>query len=361
MDTQNKTRLLQVKRFVDNNIKIFVICQTQDTIVEDLAKELQEFNPSFVVSNSLNSIDKIFSKNKFNAIITFAKDLDYNIILDAIQDSEFNYACPVFVIGNELEDFRIINVEEQNIYSDFKRKLLRTLYIQNKQIHQVSNREKFLAITTHDLKTPINSAITVLKLLLGGGFGEISPEQYELFVNMLNSNYFMKQLVENILCNDKIKNNKLEIYKKEANLDETINEAIKLTENITASKQQKIIYKNTAKDSNAEYDFLEIKRVIMNLISNASDYSPEKTNIEVNLFDDTNFLYVSVIDNGKGLDAELLHNIFDPHVTYAKKYNKIGSGLGLYISKKIIDAHNGIIKFENENNKGAKITFSIPK
>ncbi len=111
----------------------------------------------------------------------------------------------------------------------------------------------------------------------------------------------------------------------------------------------------------APIDFVEIKRVVNNLIANASEYSPLGGRIVLRLFETKNEICLSVQDFGKGMNLTEQKDIFSHYISYAKKYKKVGSGLGLYITKKIIDAHNGKIKVDSKPNHGTTITILLPK
>lgn len=227
---------------------------------------------------------------------------------------------------------------------------------------KINNNDKdlFLATVAHDFKTPINAEINALKLLLNNSFGNLGGEQKEILKDILNSTFFLKDLVENVLCKNKIEQNKISLLKQTCSLNALAKLCIENLEYILRPKKQKIILKNCAENIKIKIDILEIKRVINNLISNASQYAPENSNIILEVISQKEMAGISVQDFGNGIPLEKQKEIFSKFVSYAKEYNHLGCGLGLYISKKIIEAHNGIINVESKINMGTKITILLP-
>ncbi len=96
------------------------------------------------------------------------------------------------------------------------------------------------------------------------------------------------------------------------------------------------------------------------MIANASEYSPEGGKILIEVFENGSEIGFYVQDYGKGIDLVNQQDVFLQYMTFAKKYKKVGSGLGLYITKRIIEAHNGEINLESKLGEGTKITVTLP-
>lgn len=223
-----------------------------------------------------------------------------------------------------------------------------------------SAKESFLATVAHDLKTPIYSEINALNLLLNENFGELKETQQEIIGDILDSTKFMKNMVENLLCKNKIENNKITISKQVYSLQEVVKNCVELTKYILNQKCQKIEVKCNVDNTLLPFDFLEMTRVVNNLIANASEYSPTGGKILIEIFEKANKIGLYVQDFGKGIDLEEQKDIFSKYASYAKKYKKVGSGLGLYITKEIIELHGGEIMLESKVGSGTKVTFLLP-
>jgi two-component system, sensor histidine kinase and response regulator len=242
-----------------------------------------------------------------------------------------------------------------------KSQIFNILKTQKAQENINSSKETFLATVAHDLKTPINAEINALKLLLNNAFGELDKEQQEIVEDILYSTKFMKDLVENILCKNKIESSKNTLSKQVYSINETVEHCIELTKYLLKPKQQKIEFESNIDNPLLPIDFTEIKRAINNLIINASEYSLKGGKISIKVFCKNNFIGLSVQDFGKGIDKKEQKEIFAKYISFAKKYKKVGSGLGLYITKKIIEAHDGKINLESKIGYGTKITIFLPR
>lgn len=286
-----------------------------------------------------------------------------------IKDSAQNKNTPIIFISalsdthNKMKGYNLgsfayiekpfdINLIKTQIYNILKNQKAREMV--------TSDKENFLATIAHDLKTPINAGINALNLLLDKNLGGLEDNQHEIVSDILNSTKFMKDMVENILCKDKIEGDRINLAKNIYSLNELIEHCIEITKYITIPRNQKIEFKCSMPDTFVEMDFLEVKRAVHNLIANASEYSPEGGKILIEVFKDGNDIGFYVQDFGKGIDLINQQDVFLQYMTSAKKYKKVGSGLGLYITKRIIEAHDGKITLKSKLNEGTKITVTLP-
>ena len=223
-----------------------------------------------------------------------------------------------------------------------------------------SNKEAFLATVAHDLKTPISAGINALNLLLGEQLGELEEDQHEIIEDILNSTKFMQDMVENILCKNRIEFNNINLSKQICSLEGLVKSSIELTKYVLEQKKQSIQFECDLDNTLIPLDFLEMQRVIHNLIANSSEYSAQGGKIVIKIFKTNTKTGFSVQDFGKGIDLKNHDDVFLQYMSFAKKEKRIGSGLGLYISKKIVEAHNGEIALESKLGFGTKITVSLP-
>jgi len=223
-----------------------------------------------------------------------------------------------------------------------------------------SSKEAFLATVAHDLKTPISAGINALNLLLNENLGELEENQHELVEDILNSTKFMKDMVENILCKNKIECNNISLSKKVYSLQELFNHCVELTKYILEQKNQSIQLECNLKNTLVPFDFLEMKRVVHNLIANSSEHSPNGSKIHIKIFETNKKMGFYIQDFGKGIDLKNQEDVFLQYMSFAQKNKRVGSGLGLYISKRIIEAHDGEITLESKIGYGTKITVLLP-
>ena len=222
-------------------------------------------------------------------------------------------------------------------------------------------KETFIATLTHDLKSPIRAEQTVLSQLLNEKFGALNDVQKEIIAEIVNSRDYTRRMIDNLLTRYKASSQNIEITPELSSYKDIISRSIKELEPIINEKKQEIYVTYKAKIDMFEFAPTEIKRVLLNLISNASEYTPKYGKIEVNVYEKDNNIITEVSDTGYGIDKNDIEHIFDRNVTLAKKYRKVGSGLGLYISKTLINAHGGHISVKSRVKEGSKFTFSLPK
>lgn len=120
------------------------------------------------------------------------------------------------------------------------------------------------------------------------------------------------------------------------------------------------IYFTPSRDIKVTADRMQLERVIKNLISNAISHSNTKDRIDITTGEIPGFTTISVIDYGQGIPAKELKLIFNKYYSAAKKFRKIGTGLGLYLSQQIIKSHGGEITVESEENVRTEFCVKLP-
>lgn len=221
-------------------------------------------------------------------------------------------------------------------------------------------RDQFIETLTHDLKTPVRAEKRALELLYEGSFGELTKDQKDIIKEILNSSRYMMRMTNNILTKYKLDNGKYKIFKRSYSIKQTLQSCLDNLKYMFETENQTIKIISELKNEIFDYDERELKRVLVNLIANASEYSPNGSNIVITLTQDEHHLKFSIKDEGPGISAEQLKVIFDENNTFKPRFKKVGSGLGLYITKKIMEAHNGNIIVKSQPPDGSTFTLLIP-
>lgn len=235
-------------------------------------------------------------------------------------------------------------------------------------------RDDFVSTLTHDLRTPLLAAIQTLGFFADGSLGDLSSRQQELIAMLIQSNRELLGLV-NVL---------LEVYKYESGRQKLILDTVDLAELIGGIVQELDALANNRGQSlklafadNAAPDTLklrgdkqELKRVFVNLIGNAINFTPKEGAIRVTLniqaLDPENgkpgkrHIEVCVADNGRGIPAQDIPLLFQRFSQGTSKQRSSGSGLGLYLSRQIVEAHHGTIWVESEEGKGSRFFVTLP-
>lgn len=222
-----------------------------------------------------------------------------------------------------------------------------------------SLKEDFVATLTHDLKVPIIAETNMIELFLNESFGKISEKQELALKNMQSSNKELLDLVQIVLETYKIKDNNIRLYKENIMLKGFIEEIIAEMQPI-AIKTKNTLKFILPRDIRVIADRIQLKRVIKNLISNAISYGEPSSAIEITIGEIPKFIVISVKDYGAGISESDINKIFNKYYSAAKKFRKIGTGLGLYLSREIINAHGGELSVESIEGEFTQFTIKIP-
>ena len=221
-------------------------------------------------------------------------------------------------------------------------------------------KEDFVATLTHDLKVPIVAEANILNFLIDGKFGEINDKQKVALLNMKSSNEELIDLVQIVLETYKIKETGIPLLKENIKLNEFLTDIVNEVQPIAANSGLVINFTPTEKNLTVSADVMQLKRVVKNLIKNAITHRNKKKDIDIKTGEISGFVTISVIDYGQGLPEEELKLIFNKYYSAAKKFRKIGTGLGLYLSQQIAKSHGGEITVQSEENVRTEFCIKLP-
>ena len=214
-------------------------------------------------------------------------------------------------------------------------------------------RETFVATLTHDLKTPTIAQIKALDLLLNDHMGPLNDEQRELLLLTKDSCNFMYDMLSTLLTTYKYENGDYVLNYEKCNLITITEEVINELESIIKEKNITIRINKEGNNFDVNCDRMQIKRVITNILGDGISYAYNDTEILVSVNQNGNNVGVEIKNKSAYINPETMENLFKKYVSHAAKFNKVGFGLGLYLSKQIIDAHKGKIyakSFEDNHN-----------
>lgn len=221
-------------------------------------------------------------------------------------------------------------------------------------------RDDFIATLTHDLRTPLLAAIQTLKFFIDGSLGELKEQQKVLLSTMLQSNEDLLGLVNALLEVYRFESGKLSLCKTVFNIKDLIKQCYDELEPLSQKKEISFELQCDFDDEILiDADRAEIKRVITNLCGNAINYTNKGGKIEIIAKIVSNGLLFSVVDNGNGIPKEDIPNLFMRFSQGTGKKRSTGTGLGLYLSRQIIEAHGGKIWVESKVNKGSEFSFLL--
>ncbi|MFQ6025764.1 MAG: sensor histidine kinase, partial [Nitrosopumilaceae archaeon] len=223
-------------------------------------------------------------------------------------------------------------------------------------------KDEFLAMITHELKTPLVPIQGYADLLLSGHLGDITGKQKERLEIIKSSSGSLLQLITDLLDAQKLELGQLRMKKEKTNIKTTIEKALETM--MPEAKENSIeLTHNATKDVSIPHDPERIIQVLTNLIKNSlKAVKPKTGKIEVLVVNSPKAIKIAVKDNGVGVPAELIGKIFRKfyQVDSSLTREKGGSGLGLSICKGIVEGHGGKISAKNNSTGGATFTFTIP-
>jgi len=229
-------------------------------------------------------------------------------------------------------------------------------------------QKNFLNIAVHELKTPITSLYGASQLLLEY-YNDNKFEHISVFKDLLeiikNSSERLINLVANLLDISKLESSNFNIERREDNLISLIKTCLKEVRYLI-DKKNLTVSTILPKQLIIKIDTQKIERVIINLLSNAIKFTPPNGKIEIKIQILDNYALFTIKDSGIGLTKNQLQKVFEKFPEIDKSNNLFdikmhGSGLGLHISKEIINLHDGEIFAESEGlNRGATFAFKLP-
>ena len=310
-------------------------------------EELKEANDSLLASNgALKS--KIKELNKSN---------------NALLESDNNLGLVIKELAETNEKFAKVNKELAAVNKE--------LALANEQIKQNGNMQiEFINIASHELRTPIQPILGLTQIILS----KIKDtEQIELLDTVIRNAKRLKQLTDDIFDVTRIESRSLKLNKEQFDLNEQIKTAINDIKNQISIRYNnnavKLTFETERKEGNGVFikaDKIRIYEVVSNLLKNAIKFTKEGT-ISITTEEKKKKkktgkggeVIVKIKDTGIGMPSNILPNLFSKFVTGSPF--KRGIGLGLFISKSIIEAHGGRIWAQNNpDGKGATFYFSLP-
>jgi two-component system, sensor histidine kinase and response regulator len=224
-------------------------------------------------------------------------------------------------------------------------------------------REDFVSRLTHDLRTPLVAADRSLNLFQEGAFGDISPEMQDMLTVMIRSNKNLLHMVNTIL----------EVYRHDAGrktmsfepckLPDLVEEVVQELTPLAQERGLQIVIDFADQASTIAADCMEIRRLLTNLLGNAIKFT-DRGLITIRLSETSpsaaksSMAVIEVEDTGAGISLEDQATLFDRF--RQGNHKRSGSGLGMYLSRRIVEAHNGTIVVKSELGRGSLFIVQLP-
>lgn len=223
-------------------------------------------------------------------------------------------------------------------------------------------KTEFVSISAHQLRTPLSAIKWTLRMLLDGDLGKITNEQREFLEKTYYSNERMIKLINDLLNVTRIEEGRF-IYKKTlVDLKEIVDEIVQNYQDEILRRKIKLKYEKPKEKFQVFVDREKLSLAVQNLIDNAVRYTPQEGTIEIKIEKEKKEVLFKIKDSGIGIPEDQKERIFQKffRAANAMKFVTEGTGLGLFITKNIIETHGGKIWFDSQEGKGTTFYFTLP-
>jgi two-component system CheB/CheR fusion protein len=224
-------------------------------------------------------------------------------------------------------------------------------------------KSEFLANMSHELRTPLNSINGFSEVLYDETFGPLNEKQKKYVNNVLTSGKHLLLLINQILDMAKVEAGKMKLALSGLPMKSLLNEISLLVEDMVSKKKIEMLLEIAEDLPNIEADELKVKEIIYNLLSNAVKFTPEGGKFGLRAKKADSKIEIVVWDTGVGIAPENMEKIFEGFFRVDTPYSRVteGTGLGLPLSKKLVELHGGKLSVESEGlNKGTSVRFTLP-
>ena len=246
------------------------------------------------------------------------------------------------------------------------RSLKARLQVLAKQREQLiaTNRSKdeFIMLASHQLRTPASGVKQFIGMVIQGYVGKVPKKQLEILMRAYDCNERQLKITDDLLRVARIDTGQVSLTKIPYNAVELIRNVIAEEESVLTARRQKVTFRPKQEKISIVADTKLIYMVLENLIDNASKYSPEDSKISVSIRQNKEWISISVRDNGVGIASEDKEKLFQKFSRISNPLSDTvgGSGLGLYLAKKIVELHQGNLTVSSVLGHGSTFTFKIP-
>lgn len=268
----------------------------------------------------------------------------------------------VIAIQNALrfEEIQQFNVTLQKKVDDATRELKKA---NEKLIALDQTKDDFISMASHQLRTPLTSVKGYISMVVEGDVGKITKQQHKLLDQAFLSSQRMVYLIADLLNVSRLKTGKFIIEPKATNLADLVEGELSQLTETAKSRNLTLNFNKPADFPLIMLDDTKTRQVVMNFADNAIYYTMSGGKIDVQVEDTGKTIEFKVTDNGIGVPSSERHNLFSKfyRANNAKKARPDGTGLGLFMAKKVIIAQGGSIIFKSEEGKGSTFGFSFEK
>ena len=385
-----------IKYLADKNIHSIESLEMRFREAEDISKELTQLidtanAPIFGVDvdgnvNEWNqkvehitgfTKDEVVNRNLVQTLITDDFKMSVQEVLNkALKGEETsNYEVPLFTRSGERvmillnattrrnpqgKVVGVVGVGQDITELDEARSVKEETYHRLEEANQ--HKSKFISSMSHELRTPLNGILGFTSLLKSTHFGSINETQSDFVTQIENSGKHLLELISGLLDVAKIDSGSMQIDLQSCKPESIFSEVVGLIKPQLVEKELELKQLIDPTVKTVVCDIRKVKQIMINLLSNAIKYTPIKGVIELVITKENGFTKFVIADNGIGISVADQEIIFDEFAQANRSRDEAlgGTGIGLALSRRLVELHGGDIGVESQEGKGSKFWFIIP-
>jgi signal transduction histidine kinase len=295
-----------------------------------------------------------------------------NILVKRLNGTYLLASCGIRKIDTESKSYILLMLQETTLQAKLQREVenkqnqiklaYEELLQQNQQLKELDlAKNRFIALVTHELRTPAAAVVATAETLKLGLYD--TPAEMQSFIGMIyDEGQLLLELINDILDFAKIQAGKMDYFIEEKSLLPLAQKVVEALQKLAKSSNVSLSIESGADPHVCFFDGLRMNQVLTNIISNAIKYNRKGGTVKVKIVGTDDKVRVHVTDTGKGISLENQLRVFNEFETLGKiSTHTKGTGLGLPISKKMIEAMGGTISLISEEGVGSDFWIDIPK
>ncbi|HOK01667.1 MAG TPA: GAF domain-containing sensor histidine kinase [Spirochaetota bacterium] len=334
-------------------------------------------NPGYSADIDNSSLERVFASGEIriiNNLMLYLKDHPASDTTKLLIQEGINSSITIplnvdgrpvgllFISSRDIQSYNLESVEITKMIIERIGQAVEKTYRIQKLSEAINSYMEMLSFVSHELKSPLDSIISLGTTLAEGYFGKMDERHREYVWRMIKKAKYLREMVSEYLTLSRFENNNIGIYIQDCNFYKDVIEEIYDIIKPQANEKNIKINLHLEQDLTLQCDINLIKIVMNNLMSNAVKYGNENGTIDLKAWKDEENIYVSVKNTGPGFPPEAKSKLF-------RKFSRIetdelmkrkGTGVGLYTTWKIIQMHKGHIKAESKLNEWAEFSFNLP-
>ncbi len=270
-------------------------------------------------------------------------------------DPDKEWSLDEQIFAKYIADIVTLKLEQYN-----KIKMEKAL-IEAREEAESANRAKttFLSQMSHELRTPLNAILGFSQLLYEEMLGPLNESQKDALKDVLKSGHHLLELINEILDLSKIESGRITLSIEDIHISDLITEVIDLSRPLAVNRGIRII-NEVPKGVYVKGDYTRLKQVFINLLSNAIKYNKDEGYVEIGIEESDKIIKVMVEDSGIGIPKDKLDRLFNPFDRLGREATSLeGTGIGLAITKKLVELMGGSIEVKSKAGQGSTFTVSL--